>query len=207
LPLAVALADFQSRVAQCDSLIANAHKADAAGDLLFSPVDREQITVAAFLNLFIAWEGFIEDAMTRLMSGSPTISGAHPTRHVTPPTQTAAKAMVIGINRFFDYANHDNVRKVVSMYFDHGYPFEPHISAIASTLSDLRTMRNASAHVTSTTQHALEALAQRIFVTPRPGITLYALLVAVDPRSATGGTVFAESRDCLLAATALIANG
>jgi hypothetical protein len=207
VPLASALAEFQARAVQCDSLIGNAHRVDATGALLFPAADREQITVAAFLNLFIAWEGFIEDSMTKLMAGSPTISGNLPMRYVTPPTQAAAKAMVIGINRYFDYANHDNVRRVVAMYFDQGYPFEPHISGITSTLADLRTMRNASAHITSTTQLALEALAQRVFATPRPGIALYTLLVSVDPRSATGGTVFTESRDSLLTVAGLIASG
>lgn len=47
---------------------------------------------------------------------------------------------------------------------------------------DLRTMRNASAHISSTTQTALESLAQRIFRTPRPGIVLYDLLMAADPK-------------------------
>lgn len=208
MPLGITLGEFQARVAQCDSLIANAHQVDATGMPLFPPLDRQQITVAAFLNFFVAWEGFIEDALTKVMAGNPTILGKHPAaRFVAPATQEAAKAMVIGIQRYFDYANNDNVRRVVMMYFDGGYPFEPHLSAITSDLADLRTMRNASAHISSTTQKALEALAQRIFSTPKPGIDLYSLLTTTDSRSATGATVFAEARDKLLAAAALIANG
>src|SRR3546814_3395731 len=55
-------------------------------------------------------------------------------------------------------------------------------------------MRNASAHITSTTKAALEALAQRVFSTPRPGIDLYSFLTAIHPGSATGNSVFAEYR-------------
>src|SRR5690606_2303094 len=73
-------------------------------------------------------------------------------------------------------------------------------------LADLRTMRNASAHLTSTTQAALESLAQRIFSTPRPGIDLYTMLTSVDPASASGNTVFAERKDLLLIAAKLIAS-
>jgi len=87
------------------------------------------------------------------------------------------------------------------------YPFEPHLSAINSDLSDLRTMRNASAHISFTTQAALEGLAQRIFSTPRPGIDLYSLLTTADPRSTLGNTVFAESREKLLVVAGLVANG
>lgn len=207
MTLSVSLAEMQARAAQCDSLIANAHMADTAGAYLFPLVDRQQITVAAFLNLFIAWEGFLEDAMTKLMSGSPTISGTFPTRYVTPPTQDAAKALAIGINRYFDYSNHDYVKRLVVMYFKDGYPFEPHLSSVSSDIADLRTMRNASAHITSSTQKALEALAQRVFSTPKPGIDLYTLLASVHPSSSAGATVYAESRDKLIAVATLIANG
>jgi hypothetical protein len=71
----------------------------------------------------------------------------------------------------------------------------------------MKTMRNASAHLSSTTQVALESLAQRIFGAPRPNITLYAMLTTVDPRAAAGATVFAEAKEKLLATAQLIANG
>jgi hypothetical protein len=63
MPLASVLADFKAAVAQCESLIANAHREDAAGVALFPVTDQSQITVAAFLNLFIAWAMFIESSM------------------------------------------------------------------------------------------------------------------------------------------------
>jgi hypothetical protein len=83
----------------------------------------------------------------------------------------------------------------------------PHVSAIFSELNDLRTMRNASAHISSTTQSALEALAARIFGAPRPGITLYQLLMAIDPASATNDTVLVSYRKKLDVAAELITNG
>lgn len=63
MPLSRALADFRNAVSQCDSLIVSAHRQDAAGNSLFQPLDREQITIAAFLNMFIAWEGFLEESV------------------------------------------------------------------------------------------------------------------------------------------------
>ena len=114
---------------------------------------------------------------------------------------------MVGISRYFDFANHDNVKKVALMYFQNGYPFEPHISSIFSDLSDLKTMRNASAHITSTTQRALESLAVRIFGQPQPGVSLYKLVTAIDPRSSNQDTVFVTYRDKLLVTAELIANG
>ena len=175
--------------------------------MLFSPLDREQITVAAFLNLFVAWEEFLEAALSNLMAGAPTLSGVMPVKFVAPADVHQARKIVIGINRYFDYANHEFVRRIAEVYFTGGYPFQPHLASISTDLADLKTMRNASAHLSSTTQTALEALAQRIFGTPQPGIGLYSLLTRVDPRGLAGNTVFAESRDKLLVAAQLIAQG
>lgn len=207
MSLSDTLAAFQASASQCDRLIANAHQVDAVGVAVLPALDQHQITVAAFLNLFMSWETFLEGSLVKLMVGSPTISGQVPVRYVSPPTVEAAQCLVLGVRHYFDYGNHENVRKIVSMYFNNGYPFEPHLSAINTDLSDLRTMRNASAHITSTTQAALEGLAQRIFSTPQPGINLYSLLTRIDPRSPLGNTVFAESREKLLVVAGLVANG
>ena len=206
MPLAQTLADFKAGATQCETLIANAHKTDAAGAFLFPPLDQEQITVAALLNLFVAWETFLEASLASLMIGSPTISGTQPVRYVSPPSEEQARAMLIGVQRYFDYGNHEFVRKIVNMYFQNGYPFEPHLSSIHLELTDLRTMRNSSAHISSTTQIALEALANRVFSGPRPGISLYSLLTSVDPRSAGGATVFREYKTKLEIAASLIAS-
>ena len=207
MPIVQAVATINAKAMQCDSLIANAHKLDAANVPIFSLLDREQITVAAFLNLFVAWEEFLETTISHFMVGVPTLSGNMPARYSSPPTIDVAKKMLIGTNRYFDYANHELVLRVVNLYFSNGYPFETPLKAILTDLADLRTMRNASAHISSTTQLALESLAQRIFAVPMPGITLYNMLISADPRSQAGSTVFSEAKDKLLTTAQLIAQG
>lgn len=96
---------------------------------------------------------------------------------------------------------------MINVYFQAGYPFEPHLGGIFSDLSDLRTMRNASAHISSTTQTAVEGLAVRIFGQPRVGINVYQLLTSVDPRSQSGDTVFVTYKDKLVVTAELIAQG
>jgi hypothetical protein len=205
--LAKVLDDFKISIAQCENLITNAHKADTAGVPFFLAIGQQQITTSAFLNMFIAWESFLESSIAELMIGVPTINGSFPVKYVAPLDLATARAFVIGMQRFFDYGNHQHIKKLVTMYFQNGYPFEPHISAIYSYLDDLRTMRNASAHISFTTQIAMEALALRLFSNARPGITLYQLLTAVDPRSATDETIFITYKDKLLVAAELIAIG
>jgi hypothetical protein len=205
--LTVVLNKFKSDVAQCDSLIANAHRTGADGNPLFPAIDREQITVAAFLNMFKAWEAYLESSVAELMIGTPTMSGTAPTKYISPLCLNTARKLVIGVMKFFDYGNHDLFKKLTLMYFENGYPFEPHISAIFSDLGDLRTMRNASAHIASTTQTALESLAVRLFSQPKPNITSYQLLTANDPQSSSGSTIFSSYKDKLLVTAELIATG
>ena len=207
MPLSVALAEFNAAIAQCDRLIANAHKQDVAGAHIFPPLDREQITVAGFLNSFIAWEGFVESAISNLMAGAPTIGGTAPTKYVSPIDVPSARKIIVGVMQYFDYANHENVRRIAQLYFDQGYPFEPHIAGIMQDLTDLKIMRNASAHISASTQAKLEALAQRIFGIPKPGIKLYDLLLSKHPTAAAGQTVFAAYKEKLVVTAALIAQG
>lgn len=207
MALAQVLQDFRGNVTQCEALMANAHKNDAAGAPIFPPLDRQQITVAAFLNFFIAWETFLEESLVEFMTGGATISGKLPTRYVSPVSPGAANEIVVGVMRFFDYGNHENVRKIAKIYFDKGYPYEPHISSIVSELADLRTMRNACAHITSSTQKSLEGLALRLLGAPAPGIAIYRLLTTVMPGAPAGETVFVSYKNKILAAADLIAKG
>ena len=207
MPLAQTLSSFRTNVAQCDSLIASAHKQDQNGAFIFSQLDREQITVAAFLNAFIAWEAFLEASLADFMTGEPTGNGTQPVKYVSPPTITAALALIVGVMKYFDYANHEFVKKIAKVYFRDGYPYDQPLSGIVLDLADLKAMRNASAHLSTTTKTALESLALRIFGQPQPGISVYRLLTTVDPRSAAGDTVYAVYRDKLLVTAGLIAQG
>lgn len=206
MPLAQVLQEFKTSVAQCDNLVVNAHKADANGVPVLPAIDQQQITTAAFLNMFIAWEGFLESSLMDLMLGATTTNGKAPTKYVAPPDIKAAQGILKGILSYFDFAKHDNVIRMVKLYFKDGYPYEPHLSSINSDLSDLRAMRNACAHISSTTQTSLEALALRIFGKPQTGITVYRMLTAIVPKSG-GNTVFVTYRSKLLVTAELIAIG
>jgi hypothetical protein len=208
VPIGQSLTTFQAAVAQCDSLIASAHRSDATGTYLFALPDREQITVAGFLNLFIAWEEFIEASINDFMMGDLTVRGNIPVRYVTPPSAQHSNKMIVHTLRYFDYSNNDNVRKVAKLFFEAGYPFEGPLSSIDAELAEMKTIRNACAHLSSTTRTALEGLATRILGQPQPGINVYRLLTTFDPRvQGNATTIYATYRDKILSAAQLIAQG
>jgi len=206
MPVQAALDEFQAAITQCDNLIANAHQISPTTDAPVLPeMDRRQITVAAFLNMFIAWETFLESCLAAFLSGSPTLIGNVPIKYASPINPAAARKMIIGVNRYFDYGNHGHVKKVAEIYFENGAPFQPHLDSVYSTLDDLRTMRNSSAHVSSSTQTGLESLALRLLGAPSQGITLYALLTSTD--TTTGSTIFQKHKEVLVATAIAIATG
>src|SRR4051812_40524788 len=119
--MAVVLQKFQKDVAQCESLIRNAHAVHPTTNASLLPqIDREQITVGAFLNMFIAWETFLEASFAEYMIGQPTTTGVLPIKYVSPLTTAAASEMMIAGQRFFDYANHERVRAVAKLFFQGG---------------------------------------------------------------------------------------
>jgi hypothetical protein len=204
--LSDALLDFKNATHQVDALIANAHRKDFQNNYIFPESDRHQITVAAFLNLFIAWEAFLERSFTLLMSGASTLNGKFPHKFVSPSDPESALNMLIGVQKYFDFGNVENVRKIAKVYFLDGVPFEPALSSIFTDLCDLRTMRNASAHISASTRTPLESLANRIMGMPQVGITLYELILANLPRT-SNETVLTNYRDKLIAAAELITHG
>jgi hypothetical protein len=208
MPVAQTLSNFNMSLTQCNNLIASAHRQDAHGNYFFAQQDREQITVAAFLNMFIAWEGFLEAAICDFMMGDATFNGTLPVKYATPPDRQHSTNMVIHVQSYFNFASHENVRKLIKLYFKDGYPFEGPIVSINSELRDLKTIRNSCAHISSSTDKALVALATGIFGNPKPNITAYQMLTAIDPREAGGNTtVFAAYKAKLETAAMLIATG
>lgn len=205
MSLAQSLASLRAEFALAANMAASAHRADAAGQPIFSANEREVITVSALLHFFKAWEGFLEEAFSKYLTGKVSTSGSRPKKFARPPNIISARAMLVGVMKYFDYANHENVRKAAKIYFLNGDPFETHLASVLTDLSDMRIMRNSAAHISSTTQASLEALAQRLFVTPQPNITLYQLLLRTDPRSPTGETIFASYQRKLDVTAELIA--
>jgi hypothetical protein len=193
-------------VAQCNSLIANAHKLDAAGSPLFPKLDRDQITEAGFLNMFKAWETFLESTLYAYMTGIPTLSGSVPTKYVSPPTVILASKMVAGHKTYFDFANPVSFKQLISVYFDNGYPFEPAIGSINSELEGMRTIRNACAHISTNTQRSLETLALRLTGSPQIGISAADLLL-YQIVNTPPATVFSTYKEAVLTSAEVIAKG
>jgi hypothetical protein len=199
------LNEYRDAVQEAKNLIITAHVTDAAGVALWQPAETRIITVAAFLRFYVAWEVFLEGTVNDYMTGQPTASGTPIHRYATPLNQEHASKMVIGTQKYFDFTNPDYIRTMCKLYFNGGEPFDSVISSIRGDLFDLKTIRNAAAHIASTTSIPLDALASRKLLRPQVNVNVYDFILAIDPTSRHGETILDVYSNQLDAAAHLIA--
>ena len=72
-----------------------------------------------------------------------------------------AHRILIGTQKYVDWSNPEIIRRLCNLFFDPSNPFDTYIASINTDLFDLKTIRNAAAHLTSTTSQQLDSLATR----------------------------------------------
>lgn len=132
------------------------------GQYIYDSEQQNFITNAAFLKFFISWESYLEDIFKCILSGEPSIGGAIIPTLVHAQNEDHAREIIVGVHKYFDWANHEFVLRISDILIGIPNPVHSAINSIKSNLQDMRTLRNASAHITSTTQTPLNSLYQRL---------------------------------------------
>ena len=189
MPLPNILADFRNAIALHKGFIARGHALDANGAPLADQSEREFVVESAFLRMFVAWESFLEHSLVAYLLGESSMSGRAPARFVTPQSAAHCAAILIGTQKYVDWANPEIVRKLTRLYLDQGEPLAPVIASIQTDLFDLKTVRNAAAHLAGTTVQALDALASRKLSKQCTGTRVTTLLLALDRSSTQPATL------------------
>jgi hypothetical protein len=206
MPITQALADLRGSIAQANAIVAAAHRVDLAGQFFFTATEQAVLVQSAFLRVFIAWESFLESTFVSYMVGRQSSTGNVLTRYASPVDADHALNMVVGGMRFVDWSTPDTVRKLARLFFDGGDPYETVLAQVNSDLLDLKTIRNAAAHLASTTNAQLDALATRKLSTPIVGITVAKFVMTADPNSTNGQSILQTYESTLDTAAHLIAN-
>lgn len=206
MPLQDSLNNFRSSVAETNTFIAIAFQVDAAGNYILPQNQRNFITDSAYLKLFIAWETFLESSFLKYMLGELSVLGRTVVRYVNPRDEKHANSILIGTQKYVDWSNPDIVKRLSNLYFDVGNPIDTFIGSIHTDLMDLKTVRNAAAHLTSTTGHQLDGLASRKLSGTYSNIKVSDYIFAVDPSSPTGDTILTNYMTILDVAAEGIAN-
>lgn len=105
-----------------------------------------------------------------------------------------------------DWSTPDTVRVLASAVFDAGGPFVAALGSSHQDLLDLKTIRNATAHMITTTQAALDSLATRKLQHRKANMTAAAVLLSTNPSSTPPETIFQSYVQMLLTLAGLIAD-
>ena len=202
MPLVDTLANYRAAITQCTQNLNIAFSTDAADTYIYSQPQRDFIIESSFLKFFISWENFLENSFLDFLLGEPSIRGTVILRHANPIDRSHAHKILIGTQKYVDLANPEIVRRLSKLYFDNTNPIETVISSIQTDIFDLKTIRNAAAHISSTTSHEIDALATRKLQRQCINFTVSQLILAFDPAAAVNTQTFLTTYTNLLDAAA-----
>ena len=156
------LTKYRDGVSQTNGYINMAYESDSHGNDVFDDEKKDFIISSAFLKMFIFWEEFLESSFLTYLTGEPSTSGTTVDCCVTPRDLDHASEILIGTQNYVDWASCDVVRRLAKIYLSDGDPISSNLLSISRELADLKTVRNAAAHMSSTTGHKFNALATRV---------------------------------------------
>lgn len=155
------------------------------------------IVELSFLQLFIAWEEFLEQTFTRYMCGSKTASGYLPRRYVQPTTLKHGLDIIKQERIFVDWTKWEEIITRAKLYFENGAPFAGAIGGSLVQLNEMKTIRNRIAHRSKYSEKRFLSLVRNKFgYNPRgmaPGRLLLSRIPSTNPK-----TVLKEYGDLLL---------
>lgn len=207
MPLLDSLTQYRASIAEANNFISIAFRRNRSRRYILSVNEREFITDSAYLRIFIAWETFLESSFINYMLGDLSILGNAITCHALPTSVDHAHKMIIGTQKYVDWSNPEIVRRLCNLYFAAGNPFDTFISSISADLFDLKTIRNAAAHLTSTTRGQLDSLGTRKLRRPSTNLKVSDLVFSIDPSSTINDTILTTYLNILDVAAEGIANG
>lgn len=179
------LSEFRSGISKVNNYIAIAYKTADDGSDICTSDEKEFIISSSFLKMFIYWEGFLEKAFIIYLTGGTSTSGDTLTKYVNPLDEAHAHKMIIGTQKYVDWANHEIVRRLSSLYFENGSPIQSILASIATNLSDLKNIRNAAAHISTTTQTKLDGIASRTLGTSISNTTVDQFIMQPHPEDSS----------------------
>lgn len=209
MPAIDSLNEYRTSVSEASSFIATILQRHASGGYKYPAALRGFVVESAFVKIFVAWETFIEGIFMKYMMGEnpDTVPLSH--RYASPISRSHANDFLLGIGKkdFIEWSTPDTVKKLSGIYFGNENIINDTIGGIYQDLISLKIIRNAIAHVSSTTSSKLDRLASTIIGLPQVGIQPHALLLWIDPTPALPNTLLSKYITLLDTAAELITRG
>lgn len=181
-----------------------AHTVDTNGDYVRSFSERELVSEACFLKLFITFEEFLEASFLHYLTGKMSTARWRPAKYAKPSSPEHAHPMVLGTQPYVDWSTPDKVLVFAKIYFLDGEPYTTAIAGAKGHLDRMKTVRNSTAHLSKTTRIKLNNLYSQWTGNPTVGATAYNMLMSSS--ASNGETFYHASEQQVLVIMLNIAN-
>jgi hypothetical protein len=185
MTLNTSLVEFRQNVTKVNNYIELAYEQDSSSNNLRTDEEIEFLVTSAFLKFFIAWESFLEKSFVSYLTGEESLDGNQLVRYASPVDEKHAHRILIGTQNYVAWSNNETVNKIAGLYLENSEPYLTSLNSISRDLSDLRVIRNASAHISSSTQTKLDAVASRVLRTQISNIDVSDLVTRISPEDNT----------------------
>lgn len=133
----------------------------------------ELIAEFSFLNIFVAYETFMEQSFLRYMMGGEASRGYKPKRYVLPKDEEHARRITLqDYTSYADWSTPDKIKRRAEYCFKNGEPFKPNIDLFTQTIQDIKTIRNHITHSSFDAKDKFEDRARFYLGTLPPGSEL-----------------------------------
>lgn len=142
------------------------------------------IIESSFLKMFIFWENFLEQSFVCYMEKKTCLKNP-PNIYITPIDNDHAHKLLIGTQKYIDWANPEIVLTLASLYLENGQPYKDVINSIKPDLIDLKIIRNAVAHNSITVNRSFISLQKRKLQYWKQELSVAEFLMTTDSNSNT----------------------
>lgn len=186
--LGASLNAFVRSLGECKRLAADAHAwaspLPGRKRAMISRQRRDSMIELAFLRSFLAWESFLEETFVLYLAGHKAPKGRAPSRYAFPPNLAVAMEWVVPEGQeYATWTVASRVAQRAERFFRNGEPYAPLLRRNQSILDESRTLRNAIAHASASTQLKFETLVRHKIGALPPRFTVGGFLGTVVPGS------------------------
>lgn len=198
------LQQYRDSVLEAESFIAEAYQTDTGGQYIHPQTYRDFVVASAVVRFSIAWESFLEHIYCSFLLGEPDTRGNTVPSCVVANDEEHAHRLLIGTNKYFDWTNPEMIIALSMLFLGKDNPIKSAIFATKSDLADIKTIRNAAAHISSSTQKSLDSVASRLFGFQKFNTTVAEVILMVR---SDGKTMWQYYKEILDVAAESVASG
>lgn len=147
----------------------------------FQQKHRDLIVERAFMDVFEAFESYLESMFICYMMGQAGLNGASVVRYVMPINSEHAEKILCGKEQYVDFTSRQMIMKYADNFFQGGRPFT-YLSNISQDFEDMKKIRNEISHKSLKSRREFEGLVRSRIASMPPSITVATFLLTTMPR-------------------------